>query len=326
MSGPVAENSLPRGLGRARPWSCQSVSKTHCALAPEVHFVPDRLSWQLWLDSSTCSVAISCQPIHLRKNPSSQPCRPAFPPPCRNFCCSNAGSAAKHARFTPSKSRTSYLSLTVNALSDSCPGQLRQRPRRNLCHPACSGARSKGQASSLRIHPAKSSEEIVLKDALTDQQFLTHLLDAIANRASWPGVRGQIRAVPTSALQSLWQPSQGPLTPSVMNAEQSNSSVVYDKRLVLKIFRRVEPGLNPDLEIGVFLTEKSSFRNVPPLAGYLEYLDEAGSHKFAWHAPGLRRKSRRCLAVHSASSGGILRKRSAVRWSRCRRNPSRAAG
>ena len=62
-----------------------------------------------------------------------------------------------------------------------------------------------------------------------------------------------------------------------MNAEQSNSSVVYDKRLVLKMFRRVEPGLNPDLEIGSFLTEKSSFRNVPPLAGYIEYLDEHGA-------------------------------------------------
>lgn len=136
---------------------------------------------------------------------------------------------------------------------------------------------SEGQASSLRIHPADASEEIVLRDALTDQQFLTHLLDAIANRASWPGVRGQIRAIPTSALGSLWRPAEGTLTPSLMNAEQSNSSVIYDKRLVLKMFRRVEPGLNPDLEIGVFLMEKSSFRNVPPLAGYIEYMDKSGA-------------------------------------------------
>ena len=131
--------------------------------------------------------------------------------------------------------------------------------------------------SMLRIQSHNFSGEIILKDALTDEHFLAHLLDAIAKGVSWPGIKGQIRATPTSVLPSLWQPAQGPLTPSVMNAEQSNSSVVYDKRLVLKLFRRVEPGLNPDLEMGSFLTEKSSFRNVPPLAGYLEYLDEQGA-------------------------------------------------
>jgi len=136
---------------------------------------------------------------------------------------------------------------------------------------------SEGEASALKIHPADLSEEIIFKDALTDQQFLAHLLDAIARGASWPGIKGHVRAIPTAALESLWRPAQGPLTPSLMTAEQSNSSVVYDKRLVLKMFRRVEAGLNPDLEIGVFLMEKSSFRNVPPLAGYIEYLDEHGA-------------------------------------------------
>ena len=42
-----------------------------------------------------------------------------------------------------------------------------------------------------------------------------------------------------------------------MRAEQSNSSVAYENRLVLKLFRRVAEGLNPDLEIGSFLTEKT---------------------------------------------------------------------
>ena len=40
---------------------------------------------------------------------------------------------------------------------------------------------SEGEASSLKIHPANPSEEIIFKDALADQQFLAHLLDAIAN-------------------------------------------------------------------------------------------------------------------------------------------------
>lgn len=143
--------------------------------------------------------------------------------------------------------------------------------------PAPDGAAQLDYSSLLRIQPGNFPEVIVLKDALTDENFLAHLLVAIANGVSLRGARGQVRAVSTPALPSLWQPSQGPLAPSVMNAEQSNSSVVYEKRLVLKIFRRLEEGLNPDLEIGSFLTERTSFRNVPPLAGYLEYVSESGT-------------------------------------------------
>jgi maltose alpha-D-glucosyltransferase/alpha-amylase len=132
------------------------------------------------------------------------------------------------------------------------------------------------QTSELRFRQENLPKEIVLKDALSDEQFLASLLDAMAQGLSFRGPKGEIRAVSTNALQSLWQPSQGPLITSLMNAEQSNSSVQYDQRLVLKLFRRVEEGLNPDLEIGSFLTERSSFRNVPPVSGHLEYLSAEG--------------------------------------------------
>ena len=52
-----------------------------------------------------------------------------------------------------------------------------------------------------------------------------------------------------------------------MHAEQSNSSVVYEKRLVLKIFRRVEEGLNPDLEIGVFPDRENIISKRAPTRG-----------------------------------------------------------
>jgi maltose alpha-D-glucosyltransferase / alpha-amylase len=142
--------------------------------------------------------------------------------------------------------------------------------------PLLDGLEPLSSSSLLRIQPGNSPEGIVFKDALMDENFLAHLLDSIANDVSLRGPRGQVRAVSTPALQALWQPSQGPLAPAVMDAEQSNSSVVYEKRLVLKIFRRLEEGVNPDLEIGSFLTGRTSFRNVPPLAGSLEYLGNGG--------------------------------------------------
>jgi maltose alpha-D-glucosyltransferase/alpha-amylase len=60
------------------------------------------------------------------------------------------------------------------------------------------------------------------------------------------------------------------LEPSVMNAEQSNTSVSYGDRVLLKVFRRVESGLNPDLEIGRMLTAMN-FPYTPPVAGSIEY-------------------------------------------------------
>ena len=55
-----------------------------------------------------------------------------------------------------------------------------------------------------------------------------------------------------------------------MGAEQSNSSLVFDEALALKLYRRVEAGVNPELELLRFLTERG-FESVPALAGWYEY-------------------------------------------------------
>ncbi len=54
-------------------------------------------------------------------------------------------------------------------------------------------------------------------------------------------------------------------------AEQSNTSIVYGHRLILKLFRRLEMGVNPDLEIGRHLTERGGYGHTPAVAGALEY-------------------------------------------------------
>lgn len=130
-----------------------------------------------------------------------------------------------------------------------------------------------GQTPAITVRIEGRHQPIVLIDALSNQSFLAFLLEAIASGRSFPGEHGIVRAVATSALPSLWQPSQQALQPSVMKAEQSNSSIVYGKKLILKLFRRLEEGTNPDLEIGKFLTETASFPNTPAVAGYLEYVD-----------------------------------------------------
>jgi maltokinase len=56
----------------------------------------------------------------------------------------------------------------------------------------------------------------------------------------------------------------------LVSSEQSNSSIVFDEALILKLFRHVEPGINPELEMLRFLTEQG-FRNIPPLGGWYSY-------------------------------------------------------
>ncbi|HWH05936.1 MAG TPA: hypothetical protein VNT23_05825, partial [Gaiellaceae bacterium] len=55
-----------------------------------------------------------------------------------------------------------------------------------------------------------------------------------------------------------------------MGAEQSNSSVVIDEALALKLYRRIEPGVNPELELLRFLTDRG-FEHIASLEGYAAY-------------------------------------------------------
>jgi len=57
----------------------------------------------------------------------------------------------------------------------------------------------------------------------------------------------------------------------LISTEQTNTSIVFDEELILKVFRRLEPGVNPELEMLRFLTERG-FPNVPQLGGWYAYV------------------------------------------------------
>jgi maltose alpha-D-glucosyltransferase / alpha-amylase len=111
--------------------------------------------------------------------------------------------------------------------------------------------------------------EGVLYDPSGDEGFARGILDAIARRRVFKGQAAEIVALPSRAFRrSAGEDSS--LQPAALKRDHSNTSIRYGDRLVLKLFRRLEPGINPDLEIGRFLTERTSFRHVPPLAGHME--------------------------------------------------------
>ncbi len=61
-----------------------------------------------------------------------------------------------------------------------------------------------------------------------------------------------------------------------LGADQSNTSVVLGERLLLKAYRRLQPGLNPELELLAFLSEEVRFAAVPRLGGYVELVERRG--------------------------------------------------
>jgi maltose alpha-D-glucosyltransferase / alpha-amylase len=111
--------------------------------------------------------------------------------------------------------------------------------------------------------------EGVLYDAMFGEAAAQTLLDLIADSGELASRNGTIRSLPSTAFSRLR--GEAPLAPRLSTAEQSNTSVIFGDKLILKLFRRQQSGPNPDTEIGRYLTEKTSFTNVAPFGGSIEY-------------------------------------------------------
>jgi maltose alpha-D-glucosyltransferase / alpha-amylase len=116
----------------------------------------------------------------------------------------------------------------------------------------------------------------VLIDALADEEFCRTLVRAMGEHREHPLDDGRLRFEATSAYARLVGEDVGRLTVRALGLEQSNSSVVLSDRLILKAYRRLEDGINPDVEIGRYLTEASPFAHIAPVAGYLEFREHGG--------------------------------------------------
>jgi maltose alpha-D-glucosyltransferase / alpha-amylase len=115
----------------------------------------------------------------------------------------------------------------------------------------------------------------ILFDALYDRGFQLTLLETVGKRRRFRHGANALVGSSTRAFADLRGPA-ATLEPTLFKGEQSNTSIVYGERLILKFFRRVQEGVNPDLEIGRFLTERMAFACTPPVAGALSYERQRG--------------------------------------------------
>jgi maltose alpha-D-glucosyltransferase/alpha-amylase len=123
----------------------------------------------------------------------------------------------------------------------------------------------------------KDGERIgIIHDAVVDNEFCKSLIDMIVRRRQLKGGTGQFVATPTRAIRDGKMSAVKNLEVASMRAEQSNSSIVFGDELILKLFRRSEVGVNPDFELGNFLTERVAFAHTAPVAGTIEFRTKKG--------------------------------------------------
>jgi maltose alpha-D-glucosyltransferase/alpha-amylase len=114
-----------------------------------------------------------------------------------------------------------------------------------------------------------AQDPAVLYSGAADPALANALLGAIVRRRRIRGRSGELVASHTREFRKLYggRPS---LEPTPIGGDQRNTSIAFGDRFVLKLFRRIEPGVNPEVEIGSFLTERG-ISSVPAIAGCIEY-------------------------------------------------------
>ncbi len=122
-----------------------------------------------------------------------------------------------------------------------------------------------------RGRPASEAEEGVLFDPTGEPPHAQAILRAIRDDRRARGGCGELAARPLESFPGLADVVAAEPPVALVQTDPSSTSLAYADRLNLKLFRRVEEGIHPELEVGRFLQERTAFRAFAPVAGALEY-------------------------------------------------------
>jgi maltose alpha-D-glucosyltransferase/alpha-amylase len=121
--------------------------------------------------------------------------------------------------------------------------------------------------ATVRAHPSGGAVNGVLFDAVAEGPCCRSLLQAMLERRRAKGAAGELVAGTERELDT-----SGPIEPKVISAAHESAAIVYGDKFILKLFRRMDEGMSPDLEIGRFLAKYTSYSGVAPLMGSMEYV------------------------------------------------------
>jgi maltose alpha-D-glucosyltransferase/alpha-amylase len=117
----------------------------------------------------------------------------------------------------------------------------------------------------------QGAREGTLLDVATDRIFIAILLRNLRQSLTLEESGWRLEFRPTSRLPD--DPMKPPEHVRAVETEQSNSTTLVDNQYVVKLYRKLESGINPEIEMGRFLTEVAGFANTPALLGSVELIE-----------------------------------------------------
>ncbi len=131
-----------------------------------------------------------------------------------------------------------------------------------------------GAVASALCSVQAAGETRVLYDATWNPEANRELFGLMRGDATLPMRIGSVQPEAGALLRQTRQ-DEDALSVRRGTAEQSNTSIIFGGRYILKLFRKLSAGVNPDCEIGKYLTENAGFHSVPAFGGALTYMRPA---------------------------------------------------
>ena len=150
------------------------------------------------------------------------------------------------------------------------------QPLRGAAHDRLDPHRQDHQAGGQFVAAVRRGpREGTLIDAAAETEFVSLLMAKLYSGETVEAGGLHLVFRPTSVFRDA--PPPAIQEAHAVNREQSNTTVIVDADYVVKLFRRVKPGIHPEAEMGHFLTDIAGYSNSPALLGSIELTDDAGT-------------------------------------------------
>jgi len=117
----------------------------------------------------------------------------------------------------------------------------------------------------------RDGTSLLLHSALVERSFADALLIAVLKRKKFKSTKGELVAGHTRAFREAWSHVRSTREPQLHPVDSPSTFIHMGEDFVIKLYREVASGINPDREIEEFLSEHTSFSNMPRALGWLEY-------------------------------------------------------